>query len=464
MKYFKSLLSTFFYSSIIFILLFYIIYEKLIDDQICLVFIHLYTISSLCLYKKLQFSKIDSFNNFGSSFLSVTLFFRIFFLIDGIFFGARIEEWPETVIYDNFQLLVLKAESISLLGILIIISSWGIFTNHKKISNNSHKTDSNSRIYIYVYILSLIIQLLTKFLNLDLGPFMQFTFVVNSLGIGSIFYFCRNKSLNFPKLWLFYSFILALPFGLLALKSGMKEAMFFPFIPFIILSWQYFNSNFYRIIIIVFSFAVLSLSQLYITYIRYESWLNERSLSLSEIFVNSIGNSDSEIIFSSFNTICSRFNSTIPHAVTVAMADNSGFLPNEILGVIPASFVPRIFWPEKPILRPGSDHTKRIKGSISDDEKIESAAAPGFFTELYLAGGILVVIIFSIIYGIAISKIQLYTSFSDYSFVNLLNFYLVYNIFRFDEIAIAYAFTGLLILFLSLSILIYLSKLFTFSR
>lgn len=459
MKYFNSLLITSFFGFIIFIILYFLVKEKIFNDQICLVLIHLFTIATLSLFKKLQFPTVKSFDNFGCSFLSVMIYFRIFNLLDTFFFGSRIEEWPDTVPLDDFQFLVLKAESISVVGILLLIFSWGIFFRLRNYPDDLDGVKPKVKIYLTLYFLALLTQILTIPLNIDLGPFTQFTQVLNTLGIASIFYFSRGKSFKLGIISLFYSFFMALPFGILALKSGLKEAMFFPFIPFVILSWRHFNSLFWRLNIVVFSFIVLAFSQIYITYIRYESWLNERSLTFNEIFVNTISSADSEIFYNSFKTICSRFNLTVPHAVTVSISENSGFLPNEILGVIPASFVPRLFWPDKPILRPGSDHTKRIKGEISDDEKVESAAAPGFFTELYLAGGILVVIVFSSIYGLMISKIQFFISAYNYSFNNLLNFYLIYSVFRFDELAIAYAYTGLLFLFFSLLIIIYISNL-----
>jgi hypothetical protein len=429
---------------------------SLFNDQIVLILIHTYLLLSLLIFKKLEFGKDEKFSNFGYAFISISIFFRLFFLFDTLIFGSRFDEFPETVEHNNIQHLVLKAESIFLIGLILLIKSWKIF--YKSSIFNVSFTHSSFSNYAWIYIYCLFTQLVLKLTDFDLGPFVQFTFVLNSFGVASIFFIFNSETSSIKMKSIILSFFWGLPLALLSFKSGMKEAMFFPFVPFVILTWKFFKSKFFRVLIVFSIFITLSFSQIYITYIRYESWLNERSLSFAEILNNSILSADFDVFYAALSTVFSRLNSTIPHATTIAMVDNNGFLTKEIIGAIPSTLVPRLIWTDKPVLRPGSDHTKRIRGQEYDNDVVLSASAPGFFTELYLGGGIFIVIFFSLFYGFLVSKIQLFT-FRFYPVIfNSLNFYLIYNIFRFDEIAVVYAYTGLLILFVSLNILAVLLK------
>lgn len=456
MKNFNSLFLVLLIGITSYLIIYYLSLYFFLNDQIILILTHAYILFSLLIFKRFEFREDERFSNFGFFFINISIFFRFFFLIDTVIFGTRFDEFPETVEQGNIQHLILKAESIFLFGLVLLIKSWKVF--YKSSNFNKSVTYSSFSNYFWIYIYCIFTQLFLKLTGFDLGPFTQFTFVLNSFGVAAIFFifYSENKSVKIN--YLILSFLLGLPLSLLSFKSGMKEAMFFPFVPFVILIWKFFESKFLRVLIVFLILITLSLSQIYITYIRYESWLNERSLSFSEIINNSILNIDFDVFYAAVSTIFSRLNSTIPHATTIAMAHNDGFLTKEIIGAIPATFVPRLIWPEKPVLRPGSDHTKRIRGQEFDDETVLSASAPGFFTELYLGGGILIVFSFSIIYGFIVSKLQLFTLRFYPAIYNSLNFFLIYNIFRFDEIAVVYAYTGLLILFVSLNILAFLLK------
>ena len=86
------------------------------------------------------------------------------------------------------------------------------------------------------------------------------------------------------------------------------------------------------------------------------------------------------------DSIGGRVNLTIAHATSVTLADNRGHEPMEVFGMIPASVIPRVFWPGKPIMQPGAMQTARILGGNILVSEIRSATAAGFATELYLGG------------------------------------------------------------------------------
>ena len=140
------------------------------------------------------------------------------------------------------------------------------------------------------------------------------------------------------------------------------------------------------------------------------------------------------------------------HAVTVAIKDRDGAIPNEIFWVIPGNIIPRFLWSSKPAINPGSNHTKRILNIESDE--IISASAPGFFQELYLGGGYLGVILASFFYGLILGKSQKFIEkkISIHAAV-VFSFVLFYLALRFDESHVVYSFSNLFFMLITFTML-----------
>ena len=429
-------------------------YFNIINDYFTLIF--LFTSSILFLYK--YWRKQDWYNakydSFGSALVLITLFFRLIYLFDTIIYGTRFDIWPETVqINKPIIYYYIKSEVITILGLYILVSSWRYFSvKELKFSSFINAQIQEKNIFRFIYFFSLLIQFSVTVVELQLGALTQFFSIFYSMGIASVYMIARGSDLKVLKVNnLVLAFFLALPFSVLALKSGLKEQIFFPMIPLSILVWQYFKSIFSRLVIMTSFIFILAISQIYVTYIRYEGWLGNRSISFNQVINNAFDDLDSEQLFSYVDFIFSRLNLSASHSVTVALKERDGIIPSEIFGVIPANIIPRFIWPDKPIISPGSTHTKRIL-NIKNDEII-SASAPGFFQELYFGGGLLGLILSSFLYGLIVGKIQIYIEKRvSIKAAAILSFMLFYLVLRFDESAVVYSFSNLFFIFISLII------------
>ena len=429
-------------------------YLNLIDDYFTLIL--LYSSSIFFLYsfwKKYNWynSKYDSF---GIALILITLGFRVLYLLDTIIYGTRFDIWPPTVQIEKAIIYYyIKSELISNVGLYTLVLTWRSVCS-KKLNYNSF-TNINlkgKKLFWFIYLFSLVIQLSISLFDLELGSLAQFFSIFYSMGIGCVYFISKSENIKSLKIKnLIFAFFLAVPFSILALKSGLKEQIFFPMIPLSILIWLFFKSTLSRLFIITSFVFILAISQIYVTYIRYESWLGNRSISFNEIVENTIKNIDSDELFNYVDFIFSRLNLSSSHAVTVALKERDGIIPNEIFGVIPANIVPRFLWSNKPVINPGSTHTKRIL-NIKNDEII-SASAPGFFQELYLGGGLVGLILSSFLYGYIVGKIQVFVERKlSLKAAVILSFMLFYLAIRFDESAVVYSFSNLFFILLAMLI------------
>ncbi len=144
------------------------------------------------------------------------------------------------------------------------------------------------------------------------------------------------------------------------------------------------------------------------------------------------------------NASGARINQTITHAVTVALADHRGHEPVAVFGLIPASVIPRVIWPSKPVIQPGVMHTIRIYGANVHASQVRSATAAGFWTELYLGGWWWGVLLGSSFYGLLLATAQRWAWRFDPGFGHQAFCFLVlYSTFRFDEMHVVYAYTSI---------------------
>jgi hypothetical protein len=235
---------------------------------------------------------------------------------------------------------------------------------------------------------------------------------------------------------------LGLPLSLLALNGGMKEHIILPLLPAIIICWKTFSNLITRVGMIVGGIFILSALQILVNYTRESSWKDEVNYSSSELIKGSLNSAKENTIYDNLNMIGYRVNPTLTRAITMAIVERDGFIPADIFSGIPVAFIPRIIWPSKPEFAPGAMHTQRIFNYSIALENITSSTAPGFFTELYLGGGGGALILFSMLFGYVVARIQisLYSHLPSPA-INIFNFTMIYYAIRFDEKNISYALT-----------------------
>lgn len=420
-----------------------------IDDDFFVVALHLTSVLSLYIYWKLEPWGVAKYDCFGSALLIFSILFRLLSLFGVLFYGARFDEWPATFwVNDSLLSLYLQGEIITQFGILLIVVAWRL-TVQNKLERFSFLHGSlvlNKRIFWYFYILAVITQFMLRIAGVSFGSFAQLFVTINSLGVASIYLIAVSGSLPKSKSQVMKAMYLALPLSIFSLGSAMKESIFFPFIPAVIIIWFVFSSVRARVMLFAIGVCVLSVSQIYVGYVRNTTWNSGSSYSTTELVSGAFANMDWKSLGDGVSSVFSRVDATQAHALSVAIAERDGFLPDEIFEPIPATFIPRVLWEDKPVLQPGLVHTMRIFGT---DESLSSATAAGFITEQYLGGGVIGVILAPLLYGFMVGKLQIITlSFLPAAGTAMFNFHIFYTALRLDETHVVYAFTGIVIYFL----------------
>ena len=437
----------------------------LLDEQSVLIGLHLTAAFSFYHYWRCEFWGSAKYDCFGSAMLLISIGFRLICAFDTILFDSRFDAWPLSLSVSSSLLsLHLKGEVVTFFGTLLMVATWcaTISESFSRFSFLHTTTIVDNRLFRALYALGLLTQGLIRIIGADFGAFAQLIEMLNSLAVASI-YFLAN---SYPraKSWnrIGMAFALGAPLSFLAMSHGMKSEIFFPFVPFAILTWITFSGTLTRLGFVLVGIFALSAGQVYTGYVRSTSWNSlAPSYSTTDLIANTVANADADIAFFGFQSVMARINMTSTHAMTVALTERDGYIPFEIFSGIPASVIPRIIWPAKPILRPGAEHTQRIRGSVQNIEDVSSATAAGFFTELYMGGGIVGLLAVSILYGFLVARIQLSIStLLPESATLALSFLMYYNAVRFDENTIAYALTGLILSYVLMVVIFKLFALF----
>ena len=411
-------------------------------------------ISLLVFWNSIHWGK-GRYDTFGSALLLIYAFFKTQAAIDAVCYGSRINEIYYTVpLPENLTWLFLKSETLNHFGILLLVFVWyriiGKNVGHFSFSRNLYIAGKDLPAIFYAA--ALFVELIVRVAGKNFGVFTQFSGLIYQFGVVSIFFIAYMQKGQYRQVMT--ALVLAVPMVLLALGTGMKENMVFPLVPAAIIIWFHFRSISLKIASVFFIVLLLAYSQLYVHFVRQVSWgaggakySNAQLLEGFQRYLRSTSFSDG------LESISSRVNMTISRATTVAIADARGFEPYNIFAPIPGSLIPRFLWPGKPVLMPGAQHTLRIHGINAPPREAWSATAAGFFTELYLGGGIIGWAFGIILYAVLLARIQLYTLRRLPGFGHLaLSFTTVYWALRFEEKHIVYAYTGLIFTFLFLAI------------
>ena len=460
----KIFVSAIFLYLFLIILFYYLNIFNYSNEQSSLVFLHLSSIISFYYFwKKINWGTAK-YDSFGSLIILISIIFRITSIIDTVFFNTRFDAWPPFVtIQSSLLFLHYKGEFITQLGILLMVSTWRIsvnkLINHFSLSNILNYFISHD--FKILYIFGLLFILIIKIFKINSIILEQLFYVINISTIASIYFILLlNNNLNkYAKL--LFAFLLALPLFILSLNTGSKETMFLPLIPLLLIYIKYFKNLFSRITLLISIVVIISISQLYIVIVRQLTWADNVSISTKDLINGTFENFDSDLFFLGIEQISLRINPTLSHAITVGIEERDGILPKDIFYKIPYSFIPRIIWPNKPKILTGAEHTQRILQSNKDISEISTSTPAGFFTELYLGGGIAGLIFFSIFYGFLICKIQINILFKfpiEANFIYI--FYVLYNSIRFDEFTISYAITGSILFYLNFMLLFIILFLF----
>ena len=427
-----------------------------------LMLLHLGSACSLLLFWRLVRWGGARYDSFGAVMLLIAAMLKLQAALDAWVYGTRLDRIPSTVPLPNdLALLLLKSESLSLFGTLLLVSVWRIMVGQHvgqfSFLNNYRQVDRF--LPRLMYVAAIFIELLRRVAGADFGALTQVSSMTFSFGVVSIFFIAAMQKSRHTRVVL--ALLLALPLAALAMGGGMKEAMFFPLVPAALLFWFGYPSLPLRATVVAIGFVLLAYSQMYVHYVRQVTWFAGVEMSASELvsgFQKNLANAD---FSQGMDSMSSRMNMTTSRAITVAIADARGIEPGNIFGAIPASLIPRIFWPGKPVLQPGAQHTFRIQNINAPASEATSATAAGFFSELYLGGGYVGWLIGALVYGYLLARIQLFTLRQMPGFGHLaLSFAAMYWALRFEEKHVVYGFTSLFFIAVFLFLLLKAASMF----
>lgn len=386
---------------------------------------------------------------FGAILLLFAAGFRLHALVDTWAFGARIDEiymYPNVPVPPDAISLFLEAETVALVGLLLVACAWRVAVGARveRYSFLLHLDAVPSKVPFITYVGALGVDLAGRVLGVDFGALTQLSSTLFLLGVASI-YMTASRMARRPRRVL-VAIAMGLPMTVLALNKGMKSEMFFPMVPAAVLFWMAYRNALLRTLFVLAAFAVLAVSQVYVFYVRSIAWHADSIERLSPVTLVSgfMGQLPYINLADALDSTSSRINLTTTHAITVALADNKGFEPGNVFGPIPATFIPRLLWPGKPVLQPGAMHTARILGIDTPLGEIRSATAAGFSTELYLGGWWIGVVVGGLAYGALLASAQAWAYRATPGFGHAAFCFLAaYWALRFDENHVVYAYTGI---------------------
>ena len=418
-----------------------------VSDSTSLALVHAGGALALLAFWKLGRWGRARYDCFGAALLLVAALFRLQALVDVLAYGTRVESIFSTVpLSDPIIAMFFKGELITVLSMLLVACAWrlGVGSRVEQFSFIRNDQRVPLKIALVMYLAALCVNVLDRVLGAALGPLQQIAWLTFTFGVAAIYFIAVRQRAVWARVGV--AAALAMPMVLLALASGMKEEIFFPLIPAGLLYWFGYRSIAARGLAVVAMVAALSIAQLFVHYVRDTSWRSTGDLEVSTgELVAGFGQSAGAMeMTSGLDAISSRVNLTTAHAITVTLADHNGHEPVEVFGTIPASVIPRIFWPGKPVMQPGAMHTARILGLNVELSEIRSATAAGFGTELYLGGGWLGVLLGAMAYGTLMAAAQKWTLRVAPGFGHqALCFVVLYWTLRFDEKAVVYAYTSI---------------------
>lgn len=418
-------------------------------DAACLAIVHLGSAAGLFAFWRLGRWGHARFDCFGAALLLLAVALRTQAFVDALFFGTRAEEiymYPRVPVPDDVFLLYLKAETITLVGLLLAACAWRL-----RVGPNveAHSFLLNVRTVppqapTVIYLAALAVDVAVRVAGVSFGALTMFSTTLFMVGVAAVYFVAARRPSRAGRVAV--ALAMALPMALLALNKGMKNEMLFPLVPAAVLFWTAYRSALVRLVFIVAAFAVLAVSQLYVYHVRSVAWHAEGIERKSPIvliagFLDELPGVD---LHDALDSTSSRVNMTVAHAMTVTLADHNGFEPGNVFGPIPATFVPRFLWPGKPVLQPGALHTARILDIHTPVTEIRSATAAGFATELYLGGWWAGVVLGMLAYGFLLASAQRWALQRTPGFGHLAFCFLAfYWAFRFDENHVVYSYTAI---------------------
>lgn len=338
-----------------------------------------------------------------------------------------------------------RAEWVHLAAMVLFALGWIVIERSARNTTSSpHSSYSPSMLLVFYVASSLITFLLQASSGVLatglLSTFMQFS----TLGaVGLLLTSDSRWGLGGSRAML--TLLLLVPYFYLAMLSGTKGQMIVVTLPVLIAG---IGHGWKRVTLILAPLAVfmlaigIPLSQ----EIRSANWESTGGTEdiglregLSRVFEQYARGEGFQIVGKTLVIFSSRASSAEMGGVVMRYADRDGLIGTETLRLLPAVFIPRLLWPDKPVFRPGAWFTW-YEGRAASPETATSATAMMLGTEFYWSFGVwglLLLFFLGVLYAVVWSALTRVSAMGLMGFAGM--YALLATAVRFEESNAVYA-------------------------
>ena len=222
--------------------------------------------------------------SFGAVLLLMCAINRVFYVVDYLLVGSRIEEWPFFVAEP--QLAVFKGEVLTIVGTLLTVLAWHLAGGWRVLPTVAiNRVGNNKWLLLVLYLIS--IGGMTASLLIPQAAATLGQLIPTMLGFGIISAFLLPLAVwetGFGRLCT--TLLLSIPFIIAASGTGMKENMILALLPTAILAWNYFKQPILRVGLLAVGLVALAFITSYVQVFREQVWVGGNDLSRAEFTRN----------------------------------------------------------------------------------------------------------------------------------------------------------------------------------
>lgn len=343
--------------------------------------------------------------SFGALLLLACVANRVLYLVDFAMGGSGYLDWP--FYFAEPEAAIIKAEVMTMAGTFLTVLVWWVAGGARPSPGLLLNTAGASlvRLLVVTYATSLLAMVALAFvpaLAIMSGQLLPTMLV---LGSATAFFLpillARNKAIR-----LLLVVLMGLPFVYVALGTGMKENIILALVPAGYLLWNYSPRRGARVAFVFLAVLGVALISSYIGYFRGEVWHADRAIDQTQVMDEYVASVTDEglagTVSEGVEAFLSRSNAAPYRGWAVAIADTEGYEPGLVFSPLLHVFVPRILWPEKPLIRQGWEYA----GLVFGDNYIawsESSLSAGLYPALYLGGGWFGVVLGALCVGLSMA-------------------------------------------------------------
>lgn len=334
---------------------------------------------------------------------------RILYVLDFVFAGARLDEWPFPV--EQPVGAVFKGEVVTVAGTLITVLTWvaagGLRVTPMTILRNLVRFRVQ---LLTIYVLSLAaVMAMQRFPSGAAGLGLLLP-TLQALGLVAAILFPLaefKRALSIVPAVL----LLSTPFVLASAGTGMKESIILALLPAGAIVWASTKGVYGRLVVVCIGIVGLSLITSYVGYFREAVWRDRSGTMTTEQTLEAYFDEVQQggvapTIADGWSKFLSRSNASIGRGWAVAIADEQAMQPELVFGPLVYVFVPRVFWANKPAIRQGWEFSGLVFGPAYTLWS-DSSTAAGFYASLYLGYGWIGVLGGAVLAGYLIAKTSL---------------------------------------------------------